>query len=616
MPDEPKNEQEPTVVHFIPRKMELEALAKTLPLQGVEIGDKRVFNIWGEDGVGKSSFISQFRESERMSKEKVLWLQPTRDEPLDDIPEFIRACAKTVRYPAKPKNEKKISGLLESVQRGKVNPIVSDDSILITRSSIAKNKRAYINQAAASSVGRTEMLRDDFEINVGLGESKANNHAEAFLDALPLKSLGTDLTIVYIEHYDRLSVTILDWIREYVLPAASKGAYRRSLVFLLESTDPLKYAYPLETWGEWSNLTEDIRLYPFSSDDAFKTAIGLRTDERHASYLQYRSLGYPGDLHEAAKQLASLNLSAAGQFLDALERPDQLKIAALSLPQSAHLDDLPVLFGSEAKLIFDWASHLPTKLITTHANGKSLSLNEALRCEAIARFHDNPKFKSYANAWKPMGRLCRNIPSRNDRAKLFLLSGLLWIDSQLCVDLFKDQSSKILPFITESAQIFARQGERYSLSERFRNDLRTAAIALNHPGVGVVFKKANALWEERQAQISESLSEVESKIESCQLLIDELSHKQREVIAHIRIHERETGSTEGIAKTSSSAFSKLLGLSKEESVDPDSPEGLRKLSQSISVQTHERERELDELNLERQKIQDALKHSYVPASLN
>ncbi len=616
MPDEPENEQEPTVTHFIPRRRELEELAKTLPLQGVEIGDKRIYNLWGEDDVGKTSFISQFRESERMSKEKVLWIQPTRDEPLDDIPEFIRACAKTLRYPAKPKKEKKISEQLESVQRGKVNPIVSDDSILITRSSIAKNKRAYINQAAASSVGRTEPIRDDFEINVGLGESKANNHAEAFLDALPLKALGTDLTIIYIEHYDRLSITILDWLREYVLPAASKGAYRRSLVFLLESTEPLKYAYPLETWGEWSNLTEDIRLYPLSRDDAFKTAIGLGADARHAHYLQYRSLGYPDDLHETAKQLSSLDLSAASQFLDALERPDQLRIAALSLPQTAHIDDLHAIFGNETKLIFEWASQLPTQLVTLHANGKSLAISEALRCEAIARFHDNLKFQSYANTWNPMGRVCRNIPSRNDRAKLFLLSGLLWIDSQLCDDLFKDQSSKILPFITESAQIFTHQGERYCLSERFRKDLRKAAIALNHPGANIVFKKANTLWEERQAQIAEALSDVESKIENCQLQIDELTHKQREVIAHIRIHERETDTTETASKKTSNVFSKLLHLGKDESADPDSPDGLRKLNQSISAQTHEKEQQIDELNLELQKIQDALKHPYVPASPN
>ncbi len=151
MPAEPTSSPDSPKSHFIPRSVELEALADLLPLQGVEIGDKRIFNVWGEDGVGKSSFISEFRESERMSKEKVLWIQPTRDEPLDDIPEFIRACAKTIRYPSNPAKEKKISEQLESVQRGKVNPIVSDDSILITRSSIANKKRPYINQAAAAS---------------------------------------------------------------------------------------------------------------------------------------------------------------------------------------------------------------------------------------------------------------------------------------------------------------------------------------------------------------------------------------------------------------------------------------------------------------------------------
>src|SRR5690606_2926682 len=111
----------------------------------------------------------------------------------------------------------------------------------------------YINQAAASSVGRTETAREDVEISVGLGESKANNQAEGFLDALPLQSLGTDLTIIYLEQVERLSVSIIDWLRDYVIPAATRGPYRRSVVFLIESLDPIKLAYPNENWGEWSN---------------------------------------------------------------------------------------------------------------------------------------------------------------------------------------------------------------------------------------------------------------------------------------------------------------------------------------------------------------------------
>ncbi|MDQ8186186.1 hypothetical protein [Pelagicoccus sp. SDUM812002] len=610
MPKEPQPETESPKPHFIPRSVELEQFAKVLPLQGVEAGDKRVFNVWGETGAGKSSFLSEFRESERMKKEKVLWIQPTRNEPLDDIPDFIRACAKTLRYPANPAKETKISEQLESVQRGKVNPIVSDDSILITRSSIAKQKKAYINQAAASSVGRTEKVRDDFEINVGLGESKASNHAEAFLDALPLKALGTDLTIIYIEHYHRLSVTIMDWLRDYVFPTATAGAYRRSLILILESTDPLNFAYPLESWGNWSNLTENFRLGPLSTQDALRTAQAFGADPKRASYLQHRSLGYPGELHDAAKQAAALKLGPAQQFLDVLGKVDQLKIAAISLPQIVQIDEIAIIFGAAAEAVFDWAKGLQTPLIALSSNGKALNVNEALRCEAISRFAEIPKFQAYAKAWHPMGRIIRNVPSRTDRSKLLLLCGLEWIDEPLCSALFKDQADKILPFVTDSKTIFNHQGNQYCITKRFLPDLRKAALDLKHPGVGVVFKKASTLWLEKLASIEEQRTHVEAQIEQCEHELHELSRKQAETIAQIRIHDRATGDEE----KSSNIFSKIFHLGEQ--VDSNSPHALRKLNKTLSGHMLEKEREIDDLKAALQNVQDALKHPYVPVSLN
>ncbi|MDQ8200040.1 hypothetical protein QEH56_17885 [Pelagicoccus enzymogenes] len=611
MSSEPSTPHEDAKPHFIPRSAELDELASLLPLLGVELGDNRVFNVWGEKGVGKSSFISEFRESERMRKEKVLWIQPTRDEPLDDIPEFIRACAKTIRYPSNPDNEKKISEQLESVQRGKVNPIVSDDSILITRSSIAKQKKAYINQAAASSVGRTENVRDDFEINVGLGESKANNHAEGFLDALPLKSLGTDLTIIYIEHYDRLSVTVMDWLRDYVFPAATNGAYRRSLVFLLESQDPLRFAYPLENWGDWSNLTEDFQLPPLNESDTLKTARALVTDPARASFLAHGSLGYPADLQASAKQVAALDLKPARAFLETLDKVDQLKIAALSLPKIVQADEISSLFGQEASSIFDWAKELPTDLIARSSNGKSLNFDEGLRCEAISRFADIPKFQSCAKAWRPAGRLSRNVPSRNERSKLLLLAGLLWIDTQLCNALFKDQANKILPFVTDSKSIFKRKQNRYCISSHLRDDLLKTALSMEHPGVGIVFKKASKLWEERKTEIESQISQIESQIEDRGQELKELSHKQTETIAQIRIQDRATNESDTPNK-GPGLLSKILHRGEGDSHSPDS---LRKLNKSLSAQIQEKEGEVDTLKAELHSAQDALKHPYVPATL-
>lgn len=591
--------------------MELEALSQTLPIRGVEANSKRVFNIWGEIGVGKTSFISEFRESELMSKAKVLWIQPTRNGPLDTIPEFIRACAKTIRYPAEPDKEKKISELLESVQRGKINPIVSDDSILITRSSIAKQKKPYINQAAASSVGRTEVVRDDIEINVGLGESKSTNHAEGFLDALPLQSLGTDLTIIYIESLEKLSVSIVDWLRDYVFPAATRGAYRRSLVFLIESLDPIKLAYPNENWGEWSNLLEDFRLYPLSNNDVYEFGLAAGLEPAKAKFLRYKSLGYPETTHQAIAKLKSLDTSQAERFLATLPEADQLKVAALCIPESLYPDDLDVLFGSKnGQSTFQWFSQLPNNQAKPSSTGKSLVLSDALRCVAINRFADSSDLQTYAKKWTPMGRVVRNVPSRSQRSKLLLLSGLFWIDAALCKNLFGEQAEKILPFITETPLVFNRQKECYRISERLRSDLQKSAQLMSHPGLGIVLKKASKLWAETQEKLNAQIAELEAKIESQQGEINNLARKQSETQAQIRIHERETDDTQTGSKPSS-ILPKWLRFSSDNQEENDSPAGLKNLLVELNHQIHEHEQKSDELAAKLETAKQALKFPFV-----
>ena len=163
----PKDQEKP---HFLPRRAELENLAKSLPLNGVEHGDHRVFNIWGEDGVGKTSFISEFRECQLMSNAKVLWLQPTRNGSLDDIPEFIRACAQTVRYPAKPAKEEKITAQLESVA---AFAIYDPEAVRTIMAEKGKDVAAIIVEPVAGNMGmvppRHEFLETLREVTLQTG---------------------------------------------------------------------------------------------------------------------------------------------------------------------------------------------------------------------------------------------------------------------------------------------------------------------------------------------------------------------------------------------------------------------------------------------------------------
>ncbi|MDQ8201526.1 hypothetical protein [Pelagicoccus sp. SDUM812003] len=532
--------------HFLPRKLELQAFADLLPIRGVEASSNRIFNLWGEDGIGKSTFISQFRESELMAKAKVVWLQPTREGQLDTIPEFIRACSKSVRYPAEPNKEESIAEKLDRVQQGKVNPIVSDDSILITRSSVAKNKKPYVNQAAAASVGRTETVKDDLQVSVGLGESKANNQAEGFLDTLPLQSLGTDLIILYIENVDTLSATIIDWLRDYVLPAATRGAYRRNLVFLLESQDPIKLAYPHESWGEWSNLTADFRLYPMSHDDSYEIAVRSGIEPATSKALSVITLGYPRLLQQAIprckRDLDNPDSSKTAQaILSSMSNDDRATFALCCLPDRLYPDELDALFGAgKGSETFAWISRVAASAIERNSEGKAITISYGVRVAAIRATLDNQAFASRLPEWNAYGKFRYNVPSKAKRSKILLLSGLLWIDEAFSNQLFANQSDKVLSFIKDNPTFFNRNQDRYRVSERIREHLQKTATRMGHLGMGAIAKKADALWSKRKQEIEQRMVELGAKLETAQSEVNALVRKQKETSAQLRIQNRET----------------------------------------------------------------------------
>lgn len=533
-------------IHYSLRQAELDSFAKLFALKGLEAGSKRVINVWGERDVGKSTFISSFRESQVMQKSKVLWIQPTRDEEIDTIPEFIQACAKTARYPAEPDKEKKISEKLETVQRGKVNQIVSDDSMLIMRSSVAKNRKLYINEAASSSVGRTENVRDDVQINMGLGESKANNHAEAFLDALPLQSLGTDLTVLYIEDLERLSISIQDWLRDYVIPSATRGAYRRNVVIILESSDPLQIEQPNFSWGEWDKTLTEFRLYPMSEDDVYQYAAHSNLDTEAAHYVFRRSQGYPRAATNAIKHFQDKTFSNASnplatQILEKLNPEERAKLGGLCLPNELHADELDALFGAkQGKAALQWLADLPTSSAEKPKAGKLLILPNTFRYTVVTAVNDLPEFKIYKLKWAALARLTHNAPSRAARSKLLLLAGLNWIDESLCSQLFGNQAEKVTTFLTDKNTFFNRNGDRYHISERFRNELQQVARGMGHIGVGSVRKKAEALWDTRRKEIEATIESIESQIGKLDTDTDELSRKQAEAATQLRMLERDT----------------------------------------------------------------------------
>ena len=146
---------------LIERTEEMQQFASLLPLNEFTMRSSRVYNLWGEHGVGKSTFISAFQKSDTTHFSKILWITPRSSESIDTPQEFIAACSKGVSYLREPEREQAIAKKLDESQHGKLDPLRSDDAILISRSSVTNDKKPYINAAAASSVGRTSFVRDD-----------------------------------------------------------------------------------------------------------------------------------------------------------------------------------------------------------------------------------------------------------------------------------------------------------------------------------------------------------------------------------------------------------------------------------------------------------------------
>jgi|TARA_B110000467_G_C18306656_1_gene475144 hypothetical protein len=78
---------------LIERTEEMREFASLLPLSGFTLHKSRVYNIWGEHKVGKSTFVTGLCESETAHFSKILWITPRSEESIDTPQEFFAACA-------------------------------------------------------------------------------------------------------------------------------------------------------------------------------------------------------------------------------------------------------------------------------------------------------------------------------------------------------------------------------------------------------------------------------------------------------------------------------------------------------------------------------------------
>ena len=162
-------------------------------------------------------------------------------------------------------------------------------------------QKPYVNAAAAASVGRTNFVREDIEVSVGLGNNRSGNQAEAFLDALPLQSMGADLVLLHLQDDDVLSGPVRDWFRDYLIPSATKGPYRRNLVVVEENREPYLHRPKEQAWGEWDTLVADFELNPAGIESVIDFAISKGCSQEEAKFVFVKGLGYPEETLRQSK---------------------------------------------------------------------------------------------------------------------------------------------------------------------------------------------------------------------------------------------------------------------------------------------------------------------------
>ncbi len=527
---------------LIERTQEIQALASLLPLNIFNQSSNRVYNIWSEKGVGKTTLIEALRDSEELNHKKIVWITPSSNPPVDTPQEFIAACGKGIRYPKDLKREKKLSKKLEDSQKGKIDLVRSDDSILITRSSIATNKKPYVNAAAASSVGRTSYVREDMEVSVGLGGNRAGNQAEAFLDALPLQSMGTDLIILHILNEDGLSGAVRDWFRDYVIPAATKGAYRRNLVVLVEAKEPFALHASDSSWGDWDDRVIDFRLYPTSNDNVSKYARGRGCSFSESHFVFIKSLGYPQAAVDAVDAIANGNRNAAttstaNSILATLSSSDKARLATCCLPVELNPDELDAIFGpGKGGRAMQWLTSLPDIPLRSSGNGDSKTIFDDFRLTAISAAESSNAFRESEKRWLPYARLVRNAPAKSARAKLFLLAGLNWIDDELCQSLFGEKSKKVLDFIEKDEVFFAKRKKYARISERIREDLRATASNMEHIGISSISEQAKFLWDRNRNSLSQKIDDLQQSLKTADERLQALQSRHSQVNSLIKQH--------------------------------------------------------------------------------
>ncbi len=253
--------------------------------------------------------------------------------------------------------------------------------------------------------------------------------------------------------------------------------------------------------------------------------------KEESRFVFVKSLGYPATAIKAIEQSKSESQEHSSEnfipLFSTFTEEERAQLAICSLPET--LCEGAIAGRGKSSETLRWLSQMPNVPLRESGNGNSYTLPDGFRSAAISSISESDSFRDAEKRWLPYARLIRNVPSKEDRSTLYLLSGLRWIESESCNALFGERSQEISNFLETKDSYFARRKKYTHISERIRQDLFDTATNLSHEGITSISEKASSLWEQRQQWLQQQLEDLDRSLKVAQERLQTLQGKHSQV---------------------------------------------------------------------------------------
>ena len=224
-------------------------------------------------------------------------------------------------------------------------------------------------------------------------------------------------------------------------------------------------------------------------------------------------MGYPEETARATEELTQhavsrQSIANAKERIESLPKDARERLAICSLPNSIYTDEMDAILGrGRSSETLQWLSSLP-RAIAPEQKGNCFQIDDSVRLAAINSIEESTRFREAEQRWLPYARLVRNVPSHADRARLYHLSRLEWIDGDKCETLFKEQVEDISNLINKRDCYFATRKRFTHVSGIIIQDLDLTAKNIDHQGSIEIYRRAAGIWKTRETYLQDKLQDL------------------------------------------------------------------------------------------------------------